>query len=100
MAAAVSLRSATGGSVAGFREVSTRALGKLEQALPPRLRGRVRAIESATVTISEEDVPTGEGETLALLATACQGRRALRLDYVGHDGAAPYRRTEPVRIVS
>ncbi len=100
VAAAVSLRSAAGGSIADSEEAARRALGKLEQVLPPRLRGRVRALEAATVAVPDQDVPTVDGETLALLATACRDRRSLRFDYVSHDGTASYRRTEPVRIVS
>jgi len=49
VAVAVGLRTAAGGSVAGIEETSLRALAKLEQVLPPRLRHRVRALHTATV---------------------------------------------------
>ena len=40
VAVAVGLRTAAGGTVAGIEETSLRALTKLEQILPPRLRHR------------------------------------------------------------
>src|SRR4051812_14396211 len=48
VAVAVGLRAATG--VSGFEESSGRALAKLEQVLPERLRRRLEAIRSATTT--------------------------------------------------
>ena len=42
VAVAIGLRTATGGAVTGIEETSLRALAKLEQVLPPRLRSRVR----------------------------------------------------------
>src|SRR5260370_11752414 len=41
VAVAVALRSSTGGGVSGIEETSVRALVKLEQVLPARLRRRV-----------------------------------------------------------
>src|SRR5437763_14176759 len=43
VAVAVGLRTAPGGSLAGIEETSLRALAKLEQVLPARLRRRVNA---------------------------------------------------------
>jgi biotin operon repressor len=45
-AVAVGLRTAADGTVAGIEEASVRALSKLEQVLPPRLRRRVAALSS------------------------------------------------------
>ena len=42
VAVAIGLRTATGGAVTGIEETSLRALAKLEQVLPPRLRRQVR----------------------------------------------------------
>ncbi|MFC3495401.1 helix-turn-helix transcriptional regulator [Glycomyces rhizosphaerae] len=100
VAVAVSLRSATLGTVAGLQDTARRALSKLEQVLPPRLRGPVRAIEAATVTMPDRDKPTVSPAALAALATACRDRQSLRFDYTAHDGMTSYRRTEPLRIVS
>src|SRR3954469_14744727 len=48
VAVAVSLRLAAGGTVAGASEAALRTLAKLDQVMPPRLRGEVRAIREAT----------------------------------------------------
>src|SRR4051794_646622 len=44
VAVAVGLRTAAGGSVSGIEETSLRALAKLEQVLPARLRHRVNTV--------------------------------------------------------
>src|SRR3981081_751320 len=48
VAIAVGLRTAAGHAVAGIEEASVRALAKLAQVLPARLRGRVRELGDAT----------------------------------------------------
>ena len=57
VAIAVGLRTAAGASVTGIEETSVRALVKLEQVLPARLRRRVSALKSATVTPSRPPGP-------------------------------------------
>src|SRR5207249_1430154 len=49
VAVAISLRTAAGGTVTGIEEASLRALAKLEQVLPTRLRHRVHAMQAAMV---------------------------------------------------
>ena len=49
VAIAVGLRTAAGASVTGIEETSVRALVKLEQVLPSRLRRRVQALGAVTV---------------------------------------------------
>ena len=49
VAVAVGLRTAASGSIAGIEETSIRALAKLQQLLPSRLRHRVSAFESSTL---------------------------------------------------
>ena len=51
VAVAVGLRTAASGTVAGIEEASVRALAKLEQVLPARLRHRVNALHSVTVPL-------------------------------------------------
>src|SRR6202163_3395561 len=46
VAIAVGLRAAAGASIEGIEETSVRALPKLEQVLPDRLRRRVNAVHS------------------------------------------------------
>ncbi|WP_242504589.1 hypothetical protein [Promicromonospora panici] len=50
VAVALGLVAAASGSVSGIEETSLRALLKLEQTLPSRLRHRVDVLRSATVT--------------------------------------------------
>src|SRR6516164_10480748 len=51
VAVAVGLRTAAGGAVAGIEEAALRALGKLEQVLPSRLRSRVSALQSVITPV-------------------------------------------------
>jgi predicted DNA-binding transcriptional regulator YafY len=52
VAVAVGLRTAAVGSIAGIEESALRALAKLEQVLPSRLRRRVNALHTYTVPVS------------------------------------------------
>src|SRR5262249_45444149 len=46
VAVAIGLRTAASGSITGIEEASVRALGKLQQVLPARLRRRVSAFQA------------------------------------------------------
>ena len=52
VAIAMCLRTAAGGSITGIEETSVRALAKLEQLLPSRLRHRINALQTATVPMA------------------------------------------------
>jgi predicted DNA-binding transcriptional regulator YafY len=98
VAVAVGLRTAAGGTVAGIEETSVRALAKLEQVLPTRLRHRVNALQSVTVPIASGG-PTVDPGTLTAIAAACRDHDRLRFDYQDHDGTASVRAVEPHRLV-
>jgi predicted DNA-binding transcriptional regulator YafY len=98
VAVAVGLRTAAGGSVSGIEETSLRALAKLEQVLPARLRHRVSTVQSQTVTIPGSG-PTVDASVLTALAGAARDHQRLRFDYIGHDGTAGRREVEPHRLV-
>jgi predicted DNA-binding transcriptional regulator YafY len=98
VAVAVGLRTAAGGTVAGIEETSVRALAKLEQVLPSRLRHRVNALRAYTVPIPGS-APTVDADVLTAIAGACRDRRRLRFDYTGHDGTSTLREVEPYRLV-
>src|SRR5215217_3332517 len=51
IAVAVGLRTATAGAIEGIEETALRALAKLEQVLPGRLRRRVNALQTYTVAV-------------------------------------------------
>jgi predicted DNA-binding transcriptional regulator YafY len=99
VAIAVGLRTAAGGSVAGIEETSVRALAKLEQVLPSRLRRRVNAMHTYTVPMTATS-PTVDPETLATITLACRDHERLRFRYRTHDGTVSRRMTEPHRLVS
>jgi predicted DNA-binding transcriptional regulator YafY len=98
VAVAVGLRTAAGGTVAGIEETSVRALAKLEQVLPSRLRHRVNALHAVTVPMGSGTAPADPG-VLALIATACRDHDRLRFDYHNHGGTSSTRTVEPHRLV-
>jgi predicted DNA-binding transcriptional regulator YafY len=99
VAVAIGLRTAAGGSIAGIEETSVRALVKLQQVLPSRLRHRVRAFESSTLAIPSRD-PRVDPEVIIAIAGACRDSERLRFDYRAHSGAETRRTVEPYRLVS
>ena len=98
VAVAVGLRAAAAGTITGIEYTSLRALAKLEQTLPSRLRHRIDALRSATVSAARRG-PTVDPSTLSTIATTIQRHERLRFDYVGHDGEATVRDIEPQRLV-
>jgi predicted DNA-binding transcriptional regulator YafY len=99
VAVAVGLRTAAGGGVTDIQETSVRALAKLEQVLPSRLRHRVQALQAATVEVTAPGRPTVDAAVLAALASACRDHQRLRFDYRDHDGSVSVRSVEPHRLV-
>ncbi|MEU5940531.1 YafY family protein [Micromonospora sp. NPDC047548] len=98
VAVAVGLRAAAAGTVTGIEETSLRALAKLEQSLPSRLRHRVDAVRAATVSTAGGG-PTVPVATLTEVTAAIHQRERLRFDYVRRDGTASRREVEPHRLV-
>jgi len=98
VAVAVGLRTAASVGVTGIEETSLRALSKLEQVLPARLRRRVGAVGAATVPFPVTG-PTVDQEVLSAIATAVLDLERLRFRYEGHDGARSRRLVEPHRLV-
>jgi predicted DNA-binding transcriptional regulator YafY len=99
VAIAVGLRAAAGGMVAGIEETSARALAKLVQVMPPRLRRRVDALQAATVPVSIPG-PTVDSGVLATVAQACRDAERVRFGYTSYDGQQSRRHVEPHRLVS
>jgi predicted DNA-binding transcriptional regulator YafY len=98
IAIAVGLGTAARASVTGIEETAVRALVKLEQILPARLRRRVRAIGSATVTAPVG--PTVDPHDLMLIASACRDCERLRFAYRSRDGTESRREVEPHSLVN
>lgn len=100
VAIAVGLRAGAGHAIEGVDEASVRALAKLEQVLPARLRHRVSVLQNATVPLTRGDGATIDPRTLTTLASAATGRERLRFAYRSGDGARTKRQVEPYRLVS
>ncbi|MET7319147.1 YafY family protein [Streptomyces sp. NPDC005549] len=100
VAIAVGLRAGAGHAVAGLDEASVRALAKLEQVLPSRLRHRVTTLQSATTPLTSGDGPSIAPETLTVMASTVAGHERLRFAYRAADGSETRRVTEPYRLVS
>jgi predicted DNA-binding transcriptional regulator YafY len=98
VAVAVGLRTAASGSIAGIEETSIRALAKLEQVLPSRLRRRVSALGDATSAFVA-DGPRIDADVLATIAGACRDQIRLHFAYVARDERATRRNTEPCAVV-
>jgi len=98
VAVSVGLRTAASGTVSGIEESSLRALSKLEQVLPARLRKRVNALHAFILPLASAG-PTVDAQTLSVLAGACRDCEVLRFDYQSKDGAATSREVEPHRLV-
>ncbi|ACZ88932.1 helix-turn-helix transcriptional regulator [Streptosporangium roseum] len=99
VAIAVGLRTAASGGVTGIEETSLRALAKLEQVLPSRLRRRVNTLQTQTVAVRGW-WPTVDPDTLALLAQASRDHERLRFGYRRRDGTESARLVEPYRLAS
>jgi predicted DNA-binding transcriptional regulator YafY len=101
IAVAVGLRTAAGGAVGGIEETSLRALSKLEQVLPSRLRRKVNALQTFTVLVPrDERESTIDPNVLTTLASACRDHLRLRFAYHDRERTATRRDVEPYRLVN
>ena len=102
VALAVGLQAAAQGAVEGIAESSVRALAKVAQVMPARLRRRVEALSAMTE-------PVGWGGTTRIgvdpgiltgVALACRDSERLEFGYTAADGQQTSRHVEPHRLVS
>ncbi|MGC1567523.1 MAG: YafY family protein, partial [Trebonia sp.] len=101
VAVAVGLRTVATGAIAGIEEASLRALAKLEQVLPARLRTRVGGLRSIITPVPfASAAPTVDPDVLTAVAAACRARERLRFSYLSHDGSASERDAEPYQLVN
>ncbi|MEV7192132.1 transcriptional regulator [Streptomyces sp. NPDC093510] len=99
-ATAVALRTAVG-HLTGMEETALRALAKLEQVLPHRLRTQVAALHQATTTIDwGQRGPRTDPTVLALLAAACRDHETVTFDYTTRGGTQAPRRVEPHHLIA
>ncbi|HVF03327.1 MAG TPA: WYL domain-containing protein, partial [Frankiaceae bacterium] len=98
-AIAVSLGLSTGNAVRGIEGPALAALAKLDRLLPPRLRARVEAVRSSTVTIGPPEDAI-DADVLVTLAQACDGHERVVASYRDRAGVASERRLEPYALVA
>jgi len=104
VALALGLQAAAQGAVEGMAESSVRALAKVVQVMPARLRRRVQALGAMTVPASWETVggaarETVDPEVLTTLALACRDTERIRFSYTAAGGQRTGRHVEPHRLV-
>ncbi|WP_281690043.1 helix-turn-helix transcriptional regulator [Pseudonocardia thermophila] len=101
VALAVGLQTAAQGGIAGIAESSVRALAKVVQVMPPRLRRRVDALRAMT---SPAAWTTGgsvvDPDLLTTIAEACRAEERLEFAYTAADGTPSERLVEPLRMVA
>ncbi|MFI6996356.1 helix-turn-helix transcriptional regulator [Nocardia sp. NPDC050175] len=100
VAVTLGLQANATGSVTGIEEASLRALTKVEQVLPTRLRHRVDALHSAVVAMPPRygPGPAVDAATLTTISAAIRAAETLRFDYLSHAGGETRRSVEPHRI--
>jgi predicted DNA-binding transcriptional regulator YafY len=113
VALAVGLRLAAEGAAAAqgatdrgtIAEASARALAKVTQVMPARLRRRSEAVAVMTESASWDPARTGQAaainpDSLASAALACRDTERLRFSYGAASGERTERHVEPHRLVA
>jgi predicted DNA-binding transcriptional regulator YafY len=111
VALAVGLRLATQGAAAGtastdpIAEAAARALAKVTQVMPSRLRRRAGAVAAMTESASWDTARAGQAATvnpdvLATAALACRDSERIRFAYGAANGERTERQVEPHRLVA
>jgi predicted DNA-binding transcriptional regulator YafY len=100
VALAIGLSTAAQGAVVGIEEASVRALAKVQQVMPPRLRRRIDALRAATVPAVWASGPNVDAGALTIVAQACRDEERLRFAYTAQSGEQTARHVEPHRLVS
>jgi predicted DNA-binding transcriptional regulator YafY len=100
VAIAVGLRAAAAGAVAGIEETSVRALAKVVQVMPPRLRRRMDALRTYTSPVMFGEGPRVDATALTVIAQACRDGERLRFAYTARGAEPAQRLVEPHNLVT
>jgi len=102
VALAVGMQAAAQGAVAGIEESSVRALTKLIQVMPPRLRRRIDALREVTdpVPFAGTASQRVDPDALITVAQGCRDAERLEFGYRPPDRDATTRTVDPHRLVS
>jgi predicted DNA-binding transcriptional regulator YafY len=88
------------GTVTGIEESSVRALSKVIQVMPSRLRRRIDALAAMVVpALWQESANSIDAEVLITLAQACRDGERLRFAYTARAGEMSDREVDPHRLV-
>lgn len=88
----------TASTVTGPQDAALRALVKLDQLLPTRLKRKWNALHAVTLSLASGHV-IANPKTLTTVATACRDQRRLQFKYEDRAGKALVRDVEPMRLV-
>jgi predicted DNA-binding transcriptional regulator YafY len=98
VAVVLGLRCAATGAVEGLEETAVRALSKIDQILPPRLRRRATPLHAMIVTAADASSAVNAA-LLTTIAGACRDQQSLRFRYEDRGGTPSVRMVEPYRLV-
>ncbi|TWP43645.1 YafY family transcriptional regulator [Lentzea tibetensis] len=102
VAIAVGMQAATQGAIPGIEESAIRALTKVVQVMPPRLRRQVDALRAVTAPMNfggYEPPPPLDPDVLIAVAQACRDSERLEFGYTTRDRESATRLAEPHRLV-
>ncbi|NLG55389.1 MAG: YafY family transcriptional regulator [Rhodococcus sp.] len=101
VAVAVGLLTSTQSPISDIAETSARALAKVIPVMPSRLRRRIEALKS--VTVSAESSWSGtqiDSQALVAAARGCRDDERITFDYKTVDGTQSSRKAEPHQLVT
>ncbi|QIS14180.1 helix-turn-helix transcriptional regulator [Nocardia arthritidis] len=99
IAIAIGLRTGANAAVTGIGDASLRAIAKLEQVLPSRLRRRLADLSRADV-LPAADSPAIDPEVLSALAASCAANEKIRFTYTKSGDDITKRHAEPHQLVA
>ncbi|WP_207129354.1 helix-turn-helix transcriptional regulator [Actinocatenispora comari] len=97
---AVAIALALSTAAPGIAEVGARALAKLTQVLPARLRPQLTRLADTVAAVPHRRATGTDPEVLATLAAACRDTEIVTFDYRGRSGPPGRRRVEPHHLVT
>jgi predicted DNA-binding transcriptional regulator YafY len=100
VALVVGLQAAAQTAVTGMAEASVRALTKVVQVLPVRLRRRADALRAVTVSAAWRGDGNVDPHALTAVAQACRDTERLEFAYTAANGDRTQRLVEPFRLVA
>ena len=98
VAVALALRAGATHAVTGIGDAEARALVKLRQVMPSRIRIRLEALQVDVVDRGPAESAV-DAALLSTIASVCHAHERLRFDYRTHNGTSSRREVEPHRVV-